>query len=118
LTWRDDLADHAVQAIADRDHPRGAHWRPIVRLISASCRWDRAEGSCLWADLCPARVRTFRTTIPDMEIHPSARKHGIADEDIEHATRNAMTIDDLDDLQMYLGPARNAGLLRDRHRGS
>jgi hypothetical protein len=54
-----------------------------------------------------------------MEIYPSARKHGIADEDIEHATRNAMTIDDLDDdLRMYLGPARNAGLLRDRHRGS
>ncbi len=24
-----------------------------------------------------------------MEIHPSARKHGIADEDIEHATRAA-----------------------------
>jgi hypothetical protein len=47
-----------------------------------------------------------------VEIHPSARKHGIADEDIEHATRNAMTIDDLeDDLRLYLGPARNADLL-------
>jgi hypothetical protein len=46
------------------------------------------------------------------EIHPSARKHGIADEDIEHATRNAMTIDDLeDDLRLYLGPARNADLV-------
>jgi hypothetical protein len=31
-----------------------------------------------------------------VEIHPSARKHAIADEDIEHATRNAMTIDDLE----------------------
>lgn len=47
-----------------------------------------------------------------MEIHPSAGKHGIADEDIEHATRNAMTIDELeDDLRLYLGPARNADLL-------
>jgi hypothetical protein len=47
-----------------------------------------------------------------VEIHPSARKHGVADEDIEHATRNAMTIDDLeDDLRLYLGPARNADLL-------
>jgi hypothetical protein len=47
-----------------------------------------------------------------VEIHPSARKHGVADEDIEHATRNAMTIEDLDDdLRLYLGPARNAGLL-------
>jgi len=28
-----------------------------------------------------------------VEIHPSARKHGIADEDIEHAATNAITID-------------------------
>jgi hypothetical protein len=47
-----------------------------------------------------------------VEIHPSARKHGIADADIDHATRNAMTIDNLDDdLRLYLGPARNADLL-------
>jgi hypothetical protein len=29
-----------------------------------------------------------------VEIHPSARKHGIADEDIEHAMRHALAIDD------------------------
>ena len=47
-----------------------------------------------------------------MEIHPSARKHGIADEDIEHAIDNAMAIDDQeDDVRLYLGPARNADLL-------
>ena len=47
-----------------------------------------------------------------MEIHPSARKHGIAGEDIEHAVRNAMAIDDQDDdSRLYLGPARNADLL-------
>jgi hypothetical protein len=47
-----------------------------------------------------------------VEIHPSARKHGIADEDIDHATRNAMTIEDLDDdLRLYLGPGRSADLL-------
>jgi hypothetical protein len=33
-----------------------------------------------------------------VEIHPSARKHGIADEDIQHAG-------------LYLGPARSADLL-------
>jgi hypothetical protein len=32
-----------------------------------------------------------------VEIHPSARKHGIADEDIEHATTHAMTIENQDD---------------------
>jgi hypothetical protein len=29
-----------------------------------------------------------------VEIHPSAHKHGIADEDIEHAMRHALAIDD------------------------
>lgn len=47
-----------------------------------------------------------------MEIHPSARRHGIADEDIEHAVAHAMTIDDQeDDTRLYLGPARSADLL-------
>ena len=47
-----------------------------------------------------------------MEIHPSARKHGIADEDIEHAAAYAMVIEDQDDdMRLYLGPARTADLL-------
>jgi hypothetical protein len=47
-----------------------------------------------------------------VDIHPSARKHDIADEDIQHATTHAMAIDDLDDdLRLYLGPARDATLL-------
>lgn len=42
----------------------------------------------------------------------SARKHGVADEDIEHATAHAITIEDQDDdTRLYLGPARNAALL-------
>ena len=47
-----------------------------------------------------------------LEIHPSARKHGIADEDIEHAVTHAMAIDDTDeDARLYIGPAHNAALL-------
>ena len=47
-----------------------------------------------------------------LEIHPSARKHGIADEDIEHAVAHAMAIDDThSDGRLYIGPARNAALL-------
>jgi hypothetical protein len=47
-----------------------------------------------------------------VEIHSSARKHGIADEDIEHAMANAMSIDNQnDDTRLYLGPARSADLL-------
>lgn len=54
----------------------------------------------------------FRTTIPRVDIHASARKHGIAEADIEHATANAMIIEDPRRRhQVYLGPARSATLL-------
>jgi hypothetical protein len=47
-----------------------------------------------------------------VEIHESARKHGVADEDIEHPVRQAMAIEDQDDdARLYLGPARSAELL-------
>jgi hypothetical protein len=47
-----------------------------------------------------------------VEIHPSARKHGIADEDIKHAMRHALALDDQDDdTRLYLGPSRSADLL-------
>ena len=46
-----------------------------------------------------------------LEIHPSARRHGV-DKDIEHATAHAMAIDDQDDdTRLYLGPSRTAELL-------
>lgn len=47
-----------------------------------------------------------------MDIHPSARKHGIADDDIEHAVRNAMTIYQRPgDRILHLGPAGDGTLL-------
>ncbi len=47
-----------------------------------------------------------------MDIHSSALKHGVSVEDIEHAVRNAMAIDDLDDdLRLYLGADRTGDLL-------
>jgi hypothetical protein len=47
-----------------------------------------------------------------VEIHPSARKHGIADEDIDHAMGHPLAIDDQDDdTRLYLGPSRRADLL-------
>ena len=47
-----------------------------------------------------------------MHVHSSARKHGIADEDIRHAAENAMAIEDQDDdARLYLGPARSEQLL-------
>jgi hypothetical protein len=47
-----------------------------------------------------------------VEIHTSALKHGVAADDIEHAVRNAMVIDELDDdLRLYLGPSRSAAMI-------
>jgi hypothetical protein len=47
-----------------------------------------------------------------VEIHPSARKHGIADQDIVHATEHAMVIEPQDDdTRLYLGPGQDAGLV-------
>ncbi len=47
-----------------------------------------------------------------MDVHQSALKHGIDPEDIEHFTRHATAIEELDDdLRLYLGPARNGALL-------
>jgi hypothetical protein len=47
-----------------------------------------------------------------VDIHPAARRHGIAAEDIEHAVTHAMATDDQeDDTRLYLGPARSADLL-------
>jgi hypothetical protein len=47
-----------------------------------------------------------------MEIHPAARRHGVADEDIRHAATNAIAVDDQDDdTKLYLGPARDAAML-------
>ena len=45
-------------------------------------------------------------------IADSARRHGVADEDMLHAVRNAVAAEDLDDgLTMFIGPARDATVL-------
>jgi hypothetical protein len=46
-----------------------------------------------------------------LPIHPSARKHGIADEDIRHAVAHAIAIEHQMETRLYIGPARNADLL-------
>jgi len=47
-----------------------------------------------------------------VRIAEPARKHGIADEDIRHAVRNAIAQWQLDDdLTMRVGPARDGDLL-------
>jgi uncharacterized DUF497 family protein len=49
-----------------------------------------------------------------VEIHPAARKHGVADEDIDHAIDHAIVIEDAGedpDRWLVIGPDRAANLL-------
>jgi hypothetical protein len=56
-----------------------------------------------------SRVSYYNSLV---DVHESACRHGIADEDIRHAVDNAMTIDDQEnDTRLYLGPSRSAALL-------
>jgi hypothetical protein len=47
------------------------------------------------------------------EIHPSARKHGIADDDMLHAIEHVLAVFDYedDDRVLHIGPDRAANLL-------
>ncbi len=47
-----------------------------------------------------------------MEIYGSARRHGVNDDDIEHAIDHAMVVaEDDEDRVLYLGPDRAGNLL-------
>lgn len=49
-----------------------------------------------------------------MEIHSSARRHGVDDEDMLHAVDNSMAVEDLSedpDRWLIIGPDRVANLL-------
>ncbi len=49
-----------------------------------------------------------------MEVTPSARKHGISDDDIRHAFENAVasiTVAEQPDFTMLVGPGQSAQLL-------
>ena len=47
----------------------------------------------------------------DPVILASARKHGVADDDMLHAYRNPIRVFDLEDLTMLIGPDQSARLL-------
>ena len=47
----------------------------------------------------------------DPVILASARRHGVADQDMLHAYRNPIRVLDLDDLTMLIGPDRAGRLL-------
>jgi hypothetical protein len=65
---------------------------------------------------CPSTCDSgdFRSTLSGVKIHASARKHGVADEDILHAIDHALVIEDIGedpDRWLVLGPDRAANVL-------
>ncbi len=46
-----------------------------------------------------------------MEVADDARKHGVVDEDIEHAVRNAIRVVGQGDRDLYIGADRTGRLL-------
>lgn len=46
-----------------------------------------------------------------LPVAKSARRHGIGDGDMHHALEYAVDIVDLDDLVMFIGPARDGSIL-------
>jgi hypothetical protein len=56
----------------------------------------------------------FRSTLSAVEVHESARKHGVVDEDIDHAIDHALAIEDAGedpDRWLVVGPDRAGNLL-------
>lgn len=72
--------------------------------------------------LRPVQIRRIHADPPAVsyynflaQIHPAARKHGIADEDIEHAAEHAMTIEDQDDTRLPWPGTKRRRTAGDRH---
>jgi len=60
----------------------------------------------------PSAASGFVVRLRRVDVSPSASRHDVALDDIEHAVRNAVASDDLDDdLRLYLGPSRSGALL-------
>jgi hypothetical protein len=55
---------------------------------------NRSARPAPWRRFEPWRSRDFRTTLFGVRIHASARKHGVADDDIRHAVDHALVIED------------------------
>lgn len=75
---------------------------------------NRSARPARWRGFEPWRSLDFRTTLFDVRIHASARKHGVADDDIRHAVDHALVIEDIGedpDRWLVLGPDRAANML-------
>lgn len=83
----------------------GACWGGREVLVA---RWARCW---LWRMISSARPVLFSWYNIWVRIVQSARKHGVADDDIRHAVAHAMVIVDRDDGVLHIGADRHGRLL-------
>jgi hypothetical protein len=114
--------EFATRCRSEQDYPGG---RPDCLHDALSSQLDQLlrshDQDSLPVDAASTRLRTrnverdlqlSRTTIASMTVGWSARKHGIRDDDAEHAVENAVTIKHKDDgTWLYLGPSRSGAML-------
>ena len=93
----------ALVVAGERAPPRHAPHGSLVEEFGERLHVSRVEGVVIEKAAQPVRVSYYNMLV---EIHPSARRHEVSDEDIEHAVDNAMVIEDRDDdTRLYLAPA-------------
>gem|GEM_PF-304301 len=86
-------------------------WR-AHRLRLRSVRLRHGRGNLIPYTVTLSACKHQTTYIVFMRIGEPARRHGLADEDMQHAVRNALRRTDMDEgLTMFIGPARDGTLL-------
>jgi len=84
------------------------HCRAVDTSAAGEREGPRRRDARLWP-------RSFRRTLClVVEVHDAARKHGVADEDIQHAVDHALVLEDVGedpDRWLVIGPDRAGNLL-------
>ena len=95
-----------------------SRWRRCIRSADWRLGWPRQHLSSTRADTTPrGRPDTainFVVRFKCVEIHPSARRHGVDDDEILHAVANPLVVDNLGedpDRWLVIGPDRAGNLL-------
>jgi hypothetical protein len=98
---------------------RGREWAPWSQnghgSFAESVSWPQFRSARrprnVTASGRPPHPDDDKVALPCVEIAASARRHGIADEDMRHALRNPILVLDVDELVMVIGADRSGRLL-------
>lgn len=106
LTWGDASTASDGGAIGSSGAPANPSSLPDSGRVTG---WAASVVLIVTARALPHHLATTRVVV--VEIRPSARKHGISDDDIRHAINNAVaaiTQPEQPEFSMLIGPAANA----------